>query len=560
MSIFYERTPTIFCDLSKTVNGTGTVGDPYQYSQLSGVVSGDMSGQTLGLKRGSRRNGGFVLSGFYATSANPFFIVPYGDGARPIISGAVVRSDFMQVAGDSRLWYRSGYGAEPEVFDTSNLYQSYGVWRGERLWKVPYDASLANLIAAGPGSATYNNGTLYIYPYNGNPNLGQVECAESISLCSLAPFQAANGAGNLVIAGIHVRNSKSQALLVSVATYAGASAVGPIDIVDCIAGSCGLNDTAGTAVGVCFNVVGGSNTKRITSGHIANNITYDGTFHSAEISNFDNLIFESNRSDGCLTRTIVELWTGCSNATVRYNIGKGALGKPDPMYTGGANPNSGIWATGFNDGGSTRLASDNSGNAYYYNLVYNLKKAGSSQLYGINHYGAAGKAYHNTLVGDFSSSGGVINGFGNLADNANVSLDLVNNLIVNTSTTSGNHVLESGTANIAVLTADGNNYCRDSNGATVAFQNTYAGTSYNTLPTGLNNWNALAAPPVTVGTDKVAAANCDANWRPAAGSALINGGVTIAGYQTRDLEGNPIYGTPTIGCYQFLPGFAKVSF
>lgn len=409
----FVKSPTMFYDPSNTNSlGWGTFKQPYTtVEQLGCVLRGNMAGQVLGFKRGTKSSAIILGANYaiYGTSAAPFYMVPYGDAsALPIISGARAYAApggaGWQTTANARV-YSLTIGTEYDVWENA-LIDSQTV---TRMWKVSTSGivsaatAIAAVDAAGAGNSMYYSGVLYIRPYNASPDWTKIELGVDANALQIAYANVA-ATGYINIVGLHCRTTRDT--VINIIPFNATGNIVTIDSVGtygCKLGQAGF-DASSSLDRSCFifkgiATLGGANTILATNIVHQGNYKYDA-INGACVFEFgvSSGLIDQNLSAGMNGVTVAELYGLVSGVTVQRNRGDGRFGGHAPVYQFG---NRGIWEPGFDlatvgNETATKDPSKNSGNKYYLNVMLNLQGPG------IEHCGATGLAYHNVMASEFS--------------------------------------------------------------------------------------------------------------------------------------------------------------
>ena len=412
----FSAQPTIFFDPSAAESqGLGTCNNPFTtQAQLQLACTGDMSGQVLGIKRGTtlRVTGtdGLVLD-CHGSAASPFIICPYGEAeALPVITAGIVRTD----------WTRHG----DNVYKLADVTQNTDVFQDEkRLWKK---ASLADV--AGDGMAYYDaaSNTLYAWTYDGvDPNTVSMETQGSDYALNIR-YSNVGQTGNVHVIGMDCRMARNISLRASrPKAYAAMTAVSGLWFIGCRAGQAGYDASALTIASDAMLLYGASDTVRATNSMIVACEGYDALNNAFEVANVDGLIVEGNYGHDVGGNSIVEAWSSCSNMLVRNNYGLRA-GNAGRLFTG--YHAGGIWSTVFNDvaGGTNRSHAAFQNNRYEFNIIAEARGQ-HIQIDGGNGH----KVYHNTMFNSAETlTNRLLNLFANCPIAGDVDVDVSNNLLV----------------------------------------------------------------------------------------------------------------------------------
>lgn len=412
----FSAEPTIFLDPSATNSrGLGTLNDPYTtQTQVQLACTGDMSGQVLGIKRGTtlRVTGteGLALS-CYGSSAAPFVICPYGNASTlPIITAGVVRSNWVLHVGS--------------VYKITGVTQNTDVFQNDqRLWKK---TSLATV--TGEGMSFYDSGTstLYAWAYGSlDPNTVIMEIQGSDYAINVR-YSNVPQTGNVHVVGMDCRKARNISLRASRPTvFAAMTSVAGLWFIGCRAGQAGYDAVGLTNAADAILLYGASDTVRATNSMIIGCEGFDSLNNSFEVANVDGLIVDGNYGHDAGGNTVLEAWSSCSNMMVRNNYGlrSSNAGRIFTSYHNG-----GIWATTYNDvaGGANRSHAAFQNNLYEFNVIAE-SQGQCIQIDG----GSGNKVYHNTL---YNSAGTPTNRMLNLFSNCQTpgaaDADVSNNLLM----------------------------------------------------------------------------------------------------------------------------------
>ena len=412
----FSAEPTMFLDPSVIESkNLGTIDNPFTtQAQVQLACRGDMSGQVLGIKRGStlRVTGvdGLVFD-CYGTAAKPFIICPYGDAqALPIITAGAVRQDWVQHSGS--------------IYKITGVTQNTDVFQNEqRLWKK---TSLAGI--TGEGMSFYDSGTstLYAWAYGSlDPNTVIMEIQGSDYAINVR-YSNVPQTGNVHVVGMDCRKARNISLRMARPTvFAAMAGVSGLWFIGCRAGQAGYDAAALTNASDAVLLYGASDAVRATNSMIIGCEGFDSLNNSFEVANVDGLIVDGNYGHDAGGNTVLEAWSSCSNMMVRNNYGlrSSNAGRIFTNYHNG-----GIWATTYNDvaGGA------NQSHAAFQNNVYEFNVIAESQGQCIQIDGGSGnKVYHNTL---YNSAGTPTNRMLNLFSNCQTpgvaDADVSNNLLM----------------------------------------------------------------------------------------------------------------------------------
>lgn len=528
-------TPTHFFDPSAiNSSGVGTLANPFttaaQISSYVSSVSGALAGKIFGFKRGSTYRGKIALADIYGSNGSPVIFCPYGDAEnRPVITGTVISSGWVNYAADTRIWYKAA-AYEQEFYDAG---QTTDITEYHRYYKK---SSIANLQAAGAGYACYTGGFAYLFPLDGsNPNLGHIEeTNESTSVAaavSVFDINYANVAatGNIHVYGLAIRGSRTSSLKThGPGTTTTISTIINIVYDDIWAGQSGTdNATTGGSDGLLIEGV--SDTKRITGGVVSNCLAFDVLNNAVEVSAFDSGYIEWNQSKRVSGKSVAELWYSCSTNKIQYNIGSGL--RNETFTPGLINfADRGVWIPGFSaaSGSGSQDATKNVNNVIAFNYVKNCRGAA------VDLGAGTATVVNNTLLAGDKPGGTPCIRIGQYGA---VTVDLSNNIAI-----MDNYSAESGGADIVfssnaadVITGN-NNILADNTGASRGC------TFRNVSQASVSAW-VTAVQVVTAGAQSAtfSAQPVMIDGVPLRGSSAVNGGAAVSGYAV-DLNNEPLRG------------------
>lgn len=559
------KTPTLFFDPTATSSaGRGTYRNPYTtQAELMAAIKGDMAGHVVGFKRGTtlRVTGtnGLQLT-FHGAADDPVILCPYGEAeALPIITGGAVVTSWTLVDAGANIWSYPIGATEHDV------------WQDDvRLWKKTWNTSAVNTLTQ-EGDSTFNSGTLYIRPYNGeNPTLGQMEVSV-VDYTLRAQYSDVAATGNIWLTGLDVRKSRNSNLCVVKAGIASIATCDNIIIAGMRVSGAGVDNTAGLGRD---NILlwGPSNGIRMTGVQVVGNYCEDGLNNPIEFSNTDGAVIEHNKGYN-YSGNGIEVWASNQNAMIRYNwMDLGTAREPSGTRVriqsglGGG----GCWLHNLEGDGETpdTTNSKNSGNTIAFNLFSRIRVRA---IYLTGGGGTGNKIYHNTGFFDdavtaygltSSASGWFVGAPGFSVPNGWV--DISNNLFFWKDTgTRYPSVVRSNTplgVNAAVPTGNNNIYMHSNaaNNGSFFFKSSFSGAdttaNFTTYKTTLSSYsldqNSLCTSVFTGGTLTLGALNFDADtYAPGAGSAALAAGLTtLTDIGNRYQDGVPYdASTPTIG-------------
>lgn len=412
----FSEQPTIFLDPSATGSkNLGTYENPFTtQDQVQLACSGDMSGQVLGVKRGStlRVSGanGLTLD-CYGTAGKPFVVCPYGEDEKlPVITAGVIRKDWVQHSAN--------------IYKITGVTQNTDVFQDEkRLWKK---TSLAGLTAEGTSFFDAATSTFYAWAYGSvNPNTVTMEIQGSDYAINVR-YSNIPATGQVHVVGMDCRKARNISLRASrPAVFSAMTSVSGLWFIGCTAGQAGYDAVGLTIASDAVLLYGASNAVRATDSMIIGCEGYDCLNNSFETANVDGLIHNGNYGHDAGGNTVLEAWSSCSNMKVSNNFGirSSNTGRIFTNYHNG-----GIWATTYNDvaGGA------NQSHAAFQNNLYEFNVIAESQGQCIQIDGGTGnKIYHNTLHNSAGTpTNRMLNLFSNCRTPGTADADVSNNLLM----------------------------------------------------------------------------------------------------------------------------------
>ena len=352
ISAHSDLTPTKFFDPTATSSsGAGTLQNPYYTrAQINAAITGDMSNQILGAKRGTTTNFELVINGVYSSSsARPFIIAPYGNsGELPIFDAGFVVNSWALYSGSSKI-YSYAQGATP-----CQVWQKVSSELELRFeWLTFSSGTLAQKIAVleaiGVGYCFWDNNIFYCTPYdtgavnsssmyassaNGGGSGGN---ALSITYSNVA------ATGNIIVTGLAARHTRDSAIQISSAAGSNVTSVGQISVVGCDARNCGtpfhsgLANVGGSDAIVIYGVPSnGSSQSVLAPIQIRGNYSEDTGNNAHEVGFVDTGVIEFNVSKDSYGNGHAELYATCRNITTRFNKARFDQRNSKPAYTNGA--------------------------------------------------------------------------------------------------------------------------------------------------------------------------------------------------------------------------------
>lgn len=528
-----DPTPTKYFDPTASgSSGAGTFANPYRtIAQVVAGFTGAQAGNSLGIKRGTvlrTPSTGFIPLLYGSAQGGYAQIFAYGDAAnQPYITGSAVYTTWVQDSGvDSRVWY------------LTSITQSHAIFYANT--RIEMKSSYAAMQSAGAGYGYFDSGAsrLYFIPIDGlSPNLGQTEVTVS-DYCMRVNYSNVSASGWIAVHDIAFGHSRNSALLLDGpdAGTGSVSSLGPIAITGCSWNGCGADGNA-TAAAAC-GVYGKSDSVRFSAFTFAGNVGDDVINNAVEYGATSKSLIEGNYFTRCGGNSIAELWYSNSSAVVRYNRGSNVDSSTRVVNS---YARSAIWQSIFDTIlGTTSDHTKSINNSFYGNLALN------SYTTGIRVDGGTGHAIFNNTLLDGANRG--INFAAAAGAAGTASAAISNNLVVMTA--SGNRTgadVMQGTATngagfsiTATLTGNNNNYYTVNDDMNWRVNNTSMGFNIATYK--------AAITPMDTACTKVNPF-LDNNYHPRYGSAMLNGGTTVAAW-VRDADGLPIEGTIGVGCFQ----------
>ncbi|UQV43664.1 hypothetical protein KIV45_17160 [Janthinobacterium lividum] len=307
--------PTIFFDPGATASlGYGTMQHPYStQEQLETACRGDMSGEVLGIRRGSitRVAGKGLTLTVHGSPSRPFTICPYGieSDALPVISGAVFVTDWTLVDAAKNIW------SNPMGAREYPCWQS-GVRINNRAWAGNPAASLP-----APGASVYQAGVFYVRPFEGaDPRRSAIEIAKAdVALNIILDNVAATG--YVHVCGIQAVMGYGCGLRVGADAQTKIATMADVRITGCRASNIGLDAATAQGPGDGFWLVG-IDKVRMKDALIQGCYASDCTNNAYEFINTSGAKLIKNMSLDCSGNSIVELWSGNDNCLIQHNVGE----------------------------------------------------------------------------------------------------------------------------------------------------------------------------------------------------------------------------------------------
>lgn len=548
----FVKRPTMFFDPTATTSKNfGTYAQPYNdITTMYRVLSGDLSKQVLGIKRGTvtRTPSGssFKITG-WGTATDPFYVVPYGDAeALPVINGCISVTGWTLVDATNNIWSYAATSSDIAAFQGQ-------VRLVQKVWSVSAVATLTT-----EGTATWNSNLIYVRPFNGASPSG-IEIFAGLYGFYIEPTNSATEQGHIIIAGMDVFGHKGNAITSRApAVSAAITAFKDIQVVGCKVHGVGSDTANATYSKAAISLFGISNTVRLMNSYVAGVYGTDILNNTAEYVYTDGAVQEFCR-DSVVGGNMAELYQACSNSVIRYNYGE--YHNKD-YWTTDHNGHGGlVWGTVYRNSVSDYDHTANVNNLIYMNLGHNLAS------HGIDVHGGTGHVIaHNTLINDVGYTTNRLIEFGtNCPLTGAISCEISNNLLVASDT--GNKItmdVMQGTAtnNVAISvtsTLTGNNNYHSggsSGGGRSAKINTVSKFATFTTDFGAQSlWSAATTPFDTacVWTPPGTRAAINATtFKPTSLSTNIyHAGKTAMSLGTKFLDGMPYTPdiTPTVGAY-----------
>lgn len=526
--------------------GTGTLANPFNtpaqmMAALSAAASASRLYGTIGIKRGTvtKLNGTpWTVSITGSPIGSQLKFVPYGDSLDlPVFDGNVTVTSWVQIQASPAIWRLTRNPITGLAFTAeTTIYQN-----GVRVWTrngtstaigtgntttdpntVAYATKLIDIIAQGPGTMFYDNGTgvggvagsLVFYPFNNeNPNLGQVELASTDTCLQYTPTNQ-TFMGNVLVEGIHFRGARNCAVSLGAALATG-NAFDNISFNKCVVGMTGVDtgvtsrSATNAAAGSGFAINGPRQAARSRGCSVSESFAYTVLNNTVESSNTDGLdIYKNIGVDigGC---GWFEAYTACINTTVRYCYAQADLYGFDRATS---YKKSAGWITQFGTDASGAVVTDLTANAniqFHHNVAVDCLQGmvvsgggnGGTNLIQYNTF-LAKRELGGRLLGTATSAGALT-----LTAAATSAVDFSGNLYVfdAQNTVGGPVFMECQTAGI-FPTGNYNAYCSQSGGfrtsANAVPANTYYSldlTSWKAAMTGFDV-NSIASSGFTGGT------------------------------------------------------------
>ncbi|MBX3617709.1 right-handed parallel beta-helix repeat-containing protein [Nitrosomonas sp.] len=386
----YVREPTIFFDPSSTATKSlGTFEFPYKtQSEIESVVRGNMAGEVLGFKRGTklRVTGDLGLNlSVHGVATNPFLICPYGDAEElPVITSASV-VNWTLYDPDKNIWsYFTG--SKEQV-----------IWRdGNRTPKMKFRSNARDSLSL-PNRYTFDAGTLYLRLDSGeSANDGHTEITSSNFSFFLSLDHTVTDTGNLTVCGLNIRNARHSTFLCTARSPGVITNIDNIHVVGCQFSGGGIDNTVDNFGYNGLVIYGVSDAIRIRELYIAGCYSEDNLNNAYELAGTSGALVEKNLSYNCAGHSVIELWKSNDNCTVRYNWGdfSGVNGTLNHKAGGG------IWLNNF-DFNDKRDPTNtlNTNCTFVFNLITRCK------WYGIHLSGGSGHVVqHNTFYADIDAT------------------------------------------------------------------------------------------------------------------------------------------------------------
>jgi len=404
ISHYLNYTPTIYFDPSYT--GTvflGTKVKPYNtLAQVALACSGNMSGQVLGIRAGTKVLGALSLA-CYGSVSNPFVITRYGSGSAPVFSGELMSTAWSTYSGDTRIWKLVGLSNATDVFvpsspNYSRLYPVNGANLAAKIAAMV--AYITNPVANTMGVCAYDSGVSYCYLNSGNSPVADGAVVPIVATPVKIVYPNADGSGGIIISGIESIFSIDSAISITPAATTGIGSLAPAVVVGCRAAYAGSKLMAiqsgafGAFDGILVNGV--SKDLRFLNSYIALNQIDECVNNAVEINSHSSTVIERNISSGIGGNSVAELFAACSSCVVRFNRGVGAV-ISNSMTPGVNYAGCGIWVAPYADiAGITYDNTASVGNVFEYNYIQDAA-AYSILLSGQNNVARQNTMAHLTL-------------------------------------------------------------------------------------------------------------------------------------------------------------------
>lgn len=469
------------------------------------ALTGDQSGNTVSLAKGSTWRAALSMTDAYGSSGNPFVIRSYGTGANPVISGADIVTGAVLSS-----------GAIYKLTSASNQDFHYN---GSRVPKIAFDTDTATTLALmTSNSSFYDSGdtALYVWLSDGSDPNGISEVTARDQCIYIT-----TSVGYVSVSGIHCEKARAHNINVS-ATGALATPAG-IRITNNTVNYAGVDGASVGSDGIlCY---GTDATHRCSGGYIAGNIGSYNLNNLVELGWCDSYSVKHNTGDNN-GGNLLELWKGCSTNSCESNINTNAYPQGNGLTTYHA---SFAWVN---------TLDTSTGNIFKSNISDGSQK-------GIHVQQGA-----NTIVNNI-----IINAWNRVIDITDTATATVKNNIIGID--NGSVYGYQFAKYIYVATAlasndiDYNLYYDSTTGSGETSQWQSADSAINTDV--FATWQA-AADANSFNSDPL----LDNDYRPQSGSDAIAGGVTVSGVII-DYDGNGYFATPDIGAYQKTNANTKLS-
>jgi hypothetical protein len=535
---FDGLTPTIFCDLSKALNGAGTFADPYQISQANSVMNTDKAGTILGLTGTSNVAAGRLnFAGLGSTDPErPVIIIPYG--APPVMECGTIVTDWVVESGN--VWRRSIGTNVHEVWqDNRRIYQMVDSSVGNTSASLAADLTALN--AVGPGFAFINRDTdiMYIIPYsNENPNLGQIYTSTTDNGIRIAIRGVAGTQGNVMLCGLEIRHSRLSAVLFEVQN-SNPTGLDNNLVVGIRAIHCGIDiNTNSAAEGSGISFYGLSDTVRHSNFRLIGNYFEDIGNNNIETNFLNGGLIEWNEGRDCNGHGIVELYRSCANTKVLYN----KCDFPNLVeITGAQSRGNGVWTNTLNAAGTNDNAV-NTDNTVAFNAMLNCPRVGMEDTGQSNLL-----IYNNLIMGGVSGGSNGVPCILNGANLVGAETTFKNNIVVDVANTT-EKIMDMETPTNLAYVADNNIFYAAARAAPGTQDGMYTlnGTVNNTFVV----WKTILWGPGAATADAnsiVLNPNLKSNGVPYPFSPALNRGQSISGFN-HDLNGKPLT-QPIVGPY-----------
>ena len=395
---YSNLTPTLFFDSTATSStGAGTLANPFRTNaDLQAYltsVSGDMRGKIPGFKRGTviseflqfyLSNGSYAdLGGIQTDASYPMIVCAYGDAAdKPRITLARASTGWSTVSGSPGILAKA-FTSQPEIYQVGDY---HAVADYKRYVCHASVTSLATLATYGVGYAWWDNTNkiMYIYAHVNSTASGMLEEITSKTGTLDVRYKDQASTGHIQLHGLNIDGSGDVPLSIQPSgTPTAITSITGLVINDCDISRSGIDDGVYTNASSLLNIVGRSDTYRVTGAYVGNCNFAHARNNMTEVTNSDGIIFENNVGKK-ITGKLFEFWQSASNSVVRYCYASsyGKYGELFPKAESGNYSNLGFWVAGRSDNAGTVDGTKNANNLVAFCHVDGFKGPGASIIAG----------------------------------------------------------------------------------------------------------------------------------------------------------------------------------